>query len=273
MVADNSIALKLALAFDPGRLVEALSAVPPDLWTRHFNAADFDGDWTGVALRSSDGTPQGIYPNPTAGTFVDTWVLHDCPYFSGLLRSFDCPLMSVRLLNLRAGSVIREHRDPGLAREDGWVRLHIPIQTNDGVDFRLDGIRITMRAGECWYLNLSRPHAVRNRGTTDRIHLVIDGVVNPWLLDQFARAVPAAARPENSAGIGSDDTGDDFDAFRARILTDDRLQRELRETVDRNAFDAATIRIAADLGYTFTAADIDAALRSARRTWSERNRA
>ena len=212
MVADSSNALKLALAFDPARLVEALSAVRADLWTRHFNAADFDGDWSGVALRSSDGTPQAISPNPTAGTFVDTRVLHDSPYFSELLRSFECPLMSVRLLNLRAGSVIREHRDPGLAREDGWVRLHIPIQTNDGVDFRLDGMRITMRAGECWYLNLSRPHAVRNRGTTDRIHLVIDGVVNPWLLDQFAVRQPAGAR-QASSGPGSEDTGDDFDAF------------------------------------------------------------
>ena len=123
------------------------------------------------------------------------------------------------------------------------------------------------------YLNLSRPHAVRNRGTTDRIHLVIDGVVNPWLLDQFAGAVPPGVRPASSSGPGSADTGDDFDAFRARGSIDVGLQRELRETADGNAFDAATIRIAADLGYTFTAADIDAALRSARRTWAERNRA
>ena len=76
MVADSSPALKLPLAFDPARLVEALSG-PADLWTRHFNAADFDGDWTGVALRSSDGTSQAIYPNPTAGTFADTRVLQD----------------------------------------------------------------------------------------------------------------------------------------------------------------------------------------------------
>jgi hypothetical protein len=272
MVADSS-ALKLALAFDPARLVEALTAVPPDLWVRHFNAADFDGDWSGVALRSSDGSPGTITANPSAGTFADTRLLHDCPYFSELLRSFECPLMSVRLLNLRAGSVIREHCDPGLAREDGWVRLHIPIQTNEDVDFRLEGRRIVMRAGECWYLNLSRPHAVRNRGTTDRIHLVIDGVVNPWLLDELARAVPLTASQAGSAAAGSEPTGDDFDAFRARVLTDDALQRELRETVDRRAFDAAAIRIATDLGYSFTTADIDTALRSARRTWTERTRA
>jgi hypothetical protein len=38
-----------------------------------------------------------------------------------------------------------------------------------------------MREGECWYLL----HCVHNRGTTDRVHLVIDCQLNPWLDEMF----------------------------------------------------------------------------------------
>lgn len=54
------------------------------------------------------------------------------------------------------------------------VRLHIPVVTNDGVDFRLNGVRCPMSAGSTWYLRLSDPHSVANRGSSDRVHLVID---------------------------------------------------------------------------------------------------
>ena len=40
------------------------------------------------------------------------------------------------------------------------------------MEFYVDDRRVIMEAGECWYLDLSRPHRVHNRGTTDRIHLV-----------------------------------------------------------------------------------------------------
>ena len=31
-----------------------------------------------------------------------------------------------------------------------------------------------MKAGECWYLDVSKAHAVKNLSDIDRIHLVID---------------------------------------------------------------------------------------------------
>jgi quercetin dioxygenase-like cupin family protein len=49
------------------------------------------------------------------------------------------------------------------------------------VEFLLQGRRIEMREGEAWYLDLNLPHAVANRGRTDRIHLVVDCVVNDWV--------------------------------------------------------------------------------------------
>jgi hypothetical protein len=42
-----------------------------------------------------------------------------------------------------------------------------------------------MKPGEAWYLRLSDPHAVANRGSSDRVHLVLDLVVNDWLTGFF----------------------------------------------------------------------------------------
>lgn len=59
--------------------------------------------------------------------------------------------------------------------------MHIPVQTNPDVAFYIQEERIPMAEGECWYLNLSLPHRVHNAGTTDRIHLVVDCLVNDWV--------------------------------------------------------------------------------------------
>ena len=42
-----------------------------------------------------------------------------------------------------------------------------------------------MNEGEAWYLNFSLEHSVRNGGATDRIHLVIDCIVNDWIRSFF----------------------------------------------------------------------------------------
>jgi hypothetical protein len=94
----------------------------------------------------------------------------------------------VRLMRLARGSIIKEHRDHDLAFEHGTVRIHVPVTTNDGVDFRLNGVRCVMLAGSAWYLRLADPHSVADRGETDRVHLVIDATVNDWVADLLARA-------------------------------------------------------------------------------------
>ena len=45
-----------------------------------------------------------------------------------------------------------------------------------------------MQPGECWYINANLLHRVSNKGVTDRIHLVVDCLVNDWLRDLFNRA-------------------------------------------------------------------------------------
>ena len=95
-------------------------------------------------------------------------------------------------MRLTAGSVIKEHFDVDLSFEEGMVRLHIPVVTNEAVDFRLNGTRVVMEAGSCWYLRLSDPHSVANRGREDRVHLVVDAEANDWIAGVFEQAVAAA---------------------------------------------------------------------------------
>lgn len=65
--------------------------------------------------------------------------------------------------------------------------------TNEGVDFRLNGVRCVMPAGSAWYLRLSDPHSVANRGAADRVHLVIDAAVNGWVEALFRWAARGQA--------------------------------------------------------------------------------
>lgn len=184
--------LQLPFYFEPELLKGELDLIPSEEWIDHFNQSIYEGNWSGVALRSVAGRPMQLYPDPTAtGSFADTELLARCSYYQAVLATFQCPLTAVRLLRLQGGSSIRPHRDYRLGYEDGEVRLHVPVITNPDVAFFLDGERIPMAEGECWYVNVNLPHWVDNRSVTDRIHLVIDCVVNEWLAAYFSDPAPA----------------------------------------------------------------------------------
>lgn len=174
--------VQLPLRFDVQGLRADLEAIPPEQWQRHFNTAVYEGEWSGVALRAAAEGLRSIYPDPSADArYADTSVLRDSPNLGAALAQFRCDLLSVRLLRLSAGSVIKEHRDYKLAHGDGEVRLHVPIVTSPQVEFVLDGERIFMPEGTCWYCDFTLPHRISNRSNVDRVHLVIDCVVNEWL--------------------------------------------------------------------------------------------
>jgi len=181
--------VKLPFSFDVARLKQDAGRISEWEWVAHFNKTIYEGDWSGIALRSVGGATGKLYPDPTATqSFADTETLVRCPYFQEVLGSFHCPLTSVRILRLRPGAKIREHRDFKLGYEDGEVRIHIPIQTASGVAFFLDGAQVSMQEGEVWYLNLNLPHRVENESQVDRLHLVLDCMLNDWLAGFFPAA-------------------------------------------------------------------------------------
>ena len=196
--------LRLPFTFDPQRLAADLQRVTVR-WTRHFVRQNYEGDWSAIPLRAPTGETypsRMIYAAPDRHDFSDTPLLEACPYFREVVQSFRCPLRLVRLMRLTPGSIIKEHEDVVLSFEDGMVRLHIPVATNDAVDFRLNGERVVLEAGSCWYLRLSDPHSVANRGAEDRVHLVVDAEVNDWVGEVFAEAARGAATGPGSAPAG-----------------------------------------------------------------------
>lgn len=180
--------LKLDLQFDPLRLQADLKILESADWIQHFVVQNYEGDWSVIPLRGPAAATHPvmmIYSDPTCSEFADTPFLKDCHYFRSVLNSFRCPLMAVRLMKLSKGSRIKEHSDHDLDANTGTARIHVPIVTNEDVEFRLNGSIVKMNPGECWYLRLSDPHSVENNGSQDRVHLVIDASVNDWLRDQL----------------------------------------------------------------------------------------
>jgi hypothetical protein len=195
--------LRLPLSFDPALLVRDLQGLAAVEWTEHFVKQNYQGDWAVIPLRGPAGATHPvmmIYADPTVTQYADTPMLRACPYFRDVLDAFACPLQAVRLMRLTSGSRINEHRDHELSVEEGTVRIHIPVATNDGVVFVLNGTRVTMAAGSAWYLRLSDPHSVTNAGPSDRVHLVIDAVANDWIRRMLEISAAAAAAASQSAG-------------------------------------------------------------------------
>lgn len=187
--------IRLPMDFDPAPLAADLAAFAEADWTRHFIRDNYEGDWSAIPLRAAAGE---THPIRLIGQqrfeleFVDTGFLARAPAAAAALARFQCPLKAVRLMRLAAGSAIREHVDPGIDAAEGWARIHVPILTGPEVVFLLAGRRVDMTPGSAWYLRLEEPHAATNDGTGPRVHLVIDAVVNDWLLAML-RAGAAAA--------------------------------------------------------------------------------
>jgi len=173
--------IKFPIVFDIERLKTDVQKVLSHKWIDHYNTNCYSGKWTSIALMSHSGKSDAIYAfSNNNEPIVNTEVLDSCDYFKSILDDFLFEKTAVRLLQLAVGAEIKPHSDNCLGYEDDSFRLHIPIITNSEVEFILDGNRIIMNEGECWYIDANFIHSVANRGKNDRIHLVIDGIRNEW---------------------------------------------------------------------------------------------
>src|SRR3954454_20729741 len=105
---------KLPMRFDPKRLQSDLAGIQDHEWTAHFNKSYYDGLWSGIALRTTEGAHVPLYPDPAKSTYVDLEILDRCPYIAEVMSQFACDKQLVRLLRLSPGSNIKEHCDYNL---------------------------------------------------------------------------------------------------------------------------------------------------------------
>jgi hypothetical protein len=188
--------LRLPFAFDPALLARDLENLSAAEWIDHFLTDRYVGEWDVVPLRGPADAQHPIMmiaATPGAKSFKDTPALEACPYLRDIIDSFQTEIRGARLLRLTAGSELKEHTDHESTSEDGVLRIHIPVVTNPDVMFMLNGTRVVMDAGSAWYLRLSEPHSVVNRGTTDRVHLLVDMVMNERLAAVVNEAAYLAA--------------------------------------------------------------------------------
>jgi hypothetical protein len=249
---------RLPMRFDSRALGAAVEALPSEAWQPHFNTGYYEGDWSGIALRAYEDASTPLAPGQgetRATAYCDE-------FWQAQLARLEVELCSARLLRLGPGGSIREHRDYDLAAPDGNLRLHIPIVTDVQVDFLLDGRKVPMQAGECWFLDLSRPHRVENHGGSSRIHLVVDCCRGPWLEAQIVAGL--ADTPASRPSRGSEA----FAAFSAHMHADPALQAELAAHENGATFVAAVLTAATARGYRFSHDDLRAAMSRGRSDWS-----
>jgi Aspartyl/Asparaginyl beta-hydroxylase/Nif11 domain len=264
----NCSCLRLPFDFDPQRLQTDLQSALGELWTPHFNRDYYHGEWSGLALRAVKGAADPLHSTEqhSPESFADAPVLDRCEYFRAALATFQCPLKGVRLLRLKAGSIIREHSDGDLGYDRGEIRIHVPIVTNPEVEFYLGGERIVLNEGECWYLDLSRLHRVQNLGATDRVHLVIDCALNDWMRSILS----AAAAKAVSIGNKPPTLATNLEGFKQLVLEDSALLAQLRPFTDMEEFLRQTVHLGEANGFRFTVEDVRSALQANRRAWIER---
>jgi hypothetical protein len=168
------------------------------------------------------------------------------------------------LLRLHAGSKVLEHRDRDLGLDGGELRIHVPVATSDEVEFVVAGRRLALREGEPWYIDFSQPHRIDNRGSSDRVHLVIDGVVNDWALNLLNRGLSEMVTETfQPAGVES------FRLFRELVFEDAELQGQLLAVADRRHFVETVVAAGARCGYTLEAAVVESEWNQRHREWME----
>jgi len=179
---------KLPLAIPITEIQNEINGIKQS-WYPHLNLHDYQGRWEIISLRSPGGMISNINPDGNEDIeFTDTPLMNICPSIKQITTELQCPIMAVRLLNLKGGAKIKPHKDYDLAFEKGEARIHIPIFTNHLVKFYVEENLIKMHEGTCWYINANLEHRISNNGVTDRIHLVIDCRVSDNIINLFDKA-------------------------------------------------------------------------------------
>lgn len=165
---------------DQQRLIEAYHEAERQ---HEFTKKAFGG-WSSLPLRSLGGmtgkeasSAAGKHASSDANLFEDTVVMPD--YIRELIDEIGqgAGVLKVRLMRLEANRTIGEHKD-AFSPGPEVARLHIPVITNPEVEFQVNRKPYRMHVGRLYCIDVSKLHAVFNKGTEDRIHLVFDLCIN-----------------------------------------------------------------------------------------------
>lgn len=174
-------------------------------WANHYSVYNKGGTWSALSFRGyqPDDPYFIIKPAEMSREWKDEHpeLLKAKPDWTPIRKHFPTLMRlvdrmpgekdRVRLMRLApGGGELTRHaditdRDAGVA--DGKLaRLHVPIQTNPDVWFqswnaRGEERKLSMALRGLYYLDQRKPHAAKNAGKIERIHLVVDTISGPEL--------------------------------------------------------------------------------------------
>ena len=165
-------------------------------FTNHYSNYNKGKSWSAISLRGY--TPEWSFITKPAEMskkwkeenkdvefkLQDTELRKMFPEVEELLRWLPGEPHRIRFMNLApGGGELERHTDQvdpdaGVGDEK-LMRFHFPIVTNTDCQFsqwnyEAERVRCHMDVGECWYLDVRKPHQAINAGTEMRTHLVVD---------------------------------------------------------------------------------------------------
>jgi len=98
------------------------------------------------------------------------------PLMHGILEKHYPPggtIIRAMAAKLKPGGVITPHRDSHASFVNSH-RIHVPVTTNPGVRFMIDGKPHRFELGHAYEINNQKHHSVMNSGSEDRITFIFD---------------------------------------------------------------------------------------------------
>ena len=169
-------------------------------FTNHYSNYNKDKSWSAISLRGY--TPDWAFitkpaemgkkwrwdNRDTEFKLQDTDIRKMFPEVEDILKWLPGKPHRIRFMNLApGGGELQRHTDqvdPDAGVTDyKLMRFHFPIVTNKDVifnqwDWNGELVEAYMKVGECWYLDVRKPHRAINGGTEMRTHLVVDVEAN-----------------------------------------------------------------------------------------------
>ena len=165
-------------------------------FTNHYSNYNKDKSWSAISLRGYSDDWRFItkpaemskkWKKENEGVefkLQDTMLRRHFPEVEDLLKHLPGKPHRIRFMNLTpGGGELERHTDQvdpdAGVQDEKLMRFHFPIVTNKDVifnqwDWDAKLVEEHMKVGECWYIDVRKPHRAINGGIEIRTHLVVD---------------------------------------------------------------------------------------------------
>ena len=161
---------------DSGPLIEAVLSMTAEDWQEQQyrqNAYSVHEHTESLVMVFCQGWPDvQVTKEPSWDALKVTAV----PLMHQIIRNFypaEGTIIRAMAAKLKSGGVIAPHRDTHQSFIHSH-RIHVPITTNPGVRFMINGRPHRFEVGNAYEINNQRNHSVMNSGSDDRITFIFD---------------------------------------------------------------------------------------------------